>query len=222
MLGSHHDINQNISFLFKFFFLLVIRSYLYWKQLSQDTSKNLVGLLLFHLMKKILWTKQLHFRQILRPSITQSVDGDLLAFVSKVFLTVAIPLSLSILGYMFTISKETKSVLSGITSEFNSWITWSKWLVSLILVSILLGSGAHTASVKCDKSSMVVLHPVVKRRTGLFSLFVLYSVLFFRVTAFSLTIYSAHSLLYLISRHPLSGPFLHFVNMQCCRFVVYF
>ena len=55
----------------------------------------------------------LHFKQILKPSIIQSVDGDLFALVSKAFLAAAIPLSLLILGYMFTNSKETKIVLSG-------------------------------------------------------------------------------------------------------------
>ena len=41
---------------------------------------------------------------------------------------------------------------------------------------------------------MPVLHPLVKRRTGSFGLWVLYSVLFFPDIAFSLTIYLAHSL----------------------------
>ena len=60
-----------------------------------------------------------------------NVDGDLFALVSKAFLTAAIPLSLSILGYMFTISNKTKIVLSGILSEFNLSIISNKWLVSL-------------------------------------------------------------------------------------------
>ena len=80
----------------------------------------------------------LHFKQITRPSIIQSVDGDLFALVSKEFLTATIPLSLSILGDIFIISNETKIVLSGIFSGFNLSIILSKWLVSLILVSILL------------------------------------------------------------------------------------
>ena len=50
MLVNHHDIDQNISFIGKFFFLLVICSYLYWKQLSQRTSNIFVHLLLFHLI----------------------------------------------------------------------------------------------------------------------------------------------------------------------------
>ena len=69
----------------------------------------------------------LHFKQISRPSIIRSVDGNLYVLVSKSFLTAAIPLS-----------------LSGILSEFNSSIMSSKWLVSLILVSILLVSGPQT------------------------------------------------------------------------------
>ena len=64
-----------------------------------------------------------------------------------------------------------------------------------IFVSILLVSGTQTTSIKRDKFSMAVLHPVVKRRTGLFGLCFLYSVLFFPGAAFSLTIYLAHSLL---------------------------
>ena len=91
-------------------------------------------------------------------------DGDLFALVSKAFLTAV----LSILGYIFTISNETKIVLPGILSEFNSSIISSKWLKSLIFVSILLVSGAQTTSMKRDKLSMAVLHPVVKRLTGLF------------------------------------------------------
>ena len=58
-------------------------------------------------------------------------------------------------------------------------------------MSILLVSGAQTTSIKRDKFSMAVLHPVIKRRTGLISLCILYSVLFFPGTAFSLTIYLA-------------------------------
>ena len=77
----------------------------------------------------------------------QSVNDVLFALVFRVFLTAAIPLSLLILGYMFTISKETKIVLSGIISEFNSSIISSKWLVSLILVSILLVNGVQTTSI---------------------------------------------------------------------------
>ena len=56
-------------------------------------------------------------------------------------------------------------------------------------------SGAQSNSIKHDKFSMVVLHPVVKRRTGLFDFWVLYSVLFFSGTAFTLTMYLAYSLL---------------------------
>ena len=56
----------------------------------------------------------------------QSVNDVLFALVFRVFLTAAIPLSLLILGYVFTISKETKIVLSGIISEFNSSIISSK------------------------------------------------------------------------------------------------
>ena len=140
MLNNHHDIDQNISFLGKYFFSLVIRSYLYQKQLNQYTNKSLAHLLLlFHWNEEDfanqIWL--LYFKQILRPVSIQSVDGDLFVLVSKAFLTAAIPLSLSILGYMFTISKETKILLSGIFSEFNSSIISSKWLVSLTLVSIL-------------------------------------------------------------------------------------
>ena len=81
-------------------------------------------------------------------------------------------------------TKKTKIALSGIVSEFNSSIISSKLLVSLILVSILLVSGAQTTSIKRDKFSMAVLHPIVKRCTGLFGLCVLYSVLFFLVHYF--------------------------------------
>ena len=137
----------------------------------------------------------LYFKQISRPSIIQTVNGDLYARVSKAFLTAAIPPSLSMLRYMFTKSSKTKIVLSGILFEFNSSIIWSKWLVSLILVSILLVSGAQTTSIKRDKISMAVLHPFIKRCTGLYDLWVLYSVLFFPGTAFSLTTYLAYSLL---------------------------
>ena len=42
---------------------------------------------------------------------------------------------------------------------------------------------------------MAVLHPFIKRFTGLYDLWVLYSVLFLPGTAFSLTIYLAYSLL---------------------------
>ena len=139
MLNNHHDIGHiNISFFGKYFFLLVIRSCLYQKQLNHHTNKSLVT----PVAVPFNWRRfcepnleLLHFKHISEPSIKQSVDGDLYALVSKAFLTVAIPLSLSILGYMFTISNETKIILSGILSEFNSSIIWSKWLVSLILVS---------------------------------------------------------------------------------------
>ena len=75
--------------------------------------------------------------------------------------------------------------------SLNLSIISSKWLVSIILVSILLVSEAQTTSRKRDKFSMAVLHLVIKRRSGLFSLCILYSVLFFPDTAFSLTIYLA-------------------------------
>ena len=117
----------------------------------------------------------LHFKQILRSSIIQSVDGVSLALVSKAFLTAVIP-------HMFTISKETKIVLFGIISEFNLSITSKERLVSLILVSILLVSVSQTTSIKRDIFSMVVLHPVVKKRIWLISLCVLYSILFFPST----------------------------------------
>ena len=54
---------------------------------------------------------------------------------------------------------------------------------------MLLVSGAQTTSLKRDKFSMAVLHPVAKRRTGLLGLWVCYSALFFPGTAFTLTIY---------------------------------
>ena len=54
--------------------------------------------------------------------MTQLVDDVLFALVSKLFQTEIIPLQLSIPEYMFTISKETKIVLSGIISKFNSSI----------------------------------------------------------------------------------------------------
>ena len=75
--------------------------------------------------------------------------------------------------------------------SLNLSIISSKWVVSIILVSILLVNGAQTTSIKRDKFSMAVLHPVIKRRTGLISLCILYSILFFPGTAFSLTIYLA-------------------------------
>ena len=52
MLNNHHDMAQIISFLGKYFFSLVIRSYLYQKQLNQHTNKSLVHLLLFHLIEE--------------------------------------------------------------------------------------------------------------------------------------------------------------------------
>ena len=195
MLNNHHDIDQNISFLGKYFFSLVTHFYLYQKQLNQHTNKSLVHLLLFHLIEEDF------VNQIWNYCISNRFQDLLLWNQSMVismplaFLAAAIPLSLSILGYMFPISNETKIVLSGILSEFNSSIISSKWLVSLILVSILLVSGAQTTSIKRDKFSMAVLHPVVKRRAGLFGLWVVYSVLLFPGTAFLLTIYLAYSLL---------------------------
>ena len=115
------------------------------------------------------------------PSIIQSVDGDLLALVSKAFLRAAMPLSLLMLGYIFTISKETKTVLCGIIFKFNSSIISSKWLVSVILVSILLVSGTQTTSIKGDKFSVVVLHPVVKSCGGCVLCFELSLILSFYV-----------------------------------------
>ena len=54
---------------------------------------------------------------------------------------------------------------------------------------MLLVRGAKTTSIKRDKFLMAMLHPVVKRRTGLLGLWVLYSALFYPGTAFTLTIY---------------------------------
>lgn len=73
---------------------------------------------------------------------------------------------------MFIIPKETKVVLSGTVSEFNSSIISSKWLVSLIFLSILLVNWVQDTSIKYDKSSMGVFHPIVKMCAGLFGLFV--------------------------------------------------
>ena len=79
---------------------------------------------------------------------------------------------------MLTISKTTETVIYGIIPEFNSSVTSRKWLKSLILVSILLIREAKTISIKRDKLSMAVLHPIAKRPIGLFGLKRLYSVLF--------------------------------------------
>ena len=42
MLNNHRSVDQNISFLGKHFFLLVIGAYLYHKQLNQHANKSLV------------------------------------------------------------------------------------------------------------------------------------------------------------------------------------
>ena len=85
MLNNHHDIDQNISFLGKYFFSLVIRSYLYQKQLNQHTKKSLVHLLLFHLIKEEF------VKQIWNYCISNKIQGLLLY---NQLMVIYLPLSL--------------------------------------------------------------------------------------------------------------------------------
>ena len=133
MLGNYHDIDENISFLkvsisFRLEYgLICIKNGLISIRASVSVPFSWRRFCESNL-------ELLHFKQISWPSFIQSVDVVLFALVSKAFLAAAIPLSLSIVGYIFTTSKETKNILSVIISEFNSSIISSKWLVSIILV----------------------------------------------------------------------------------------
>ena len=116
MLDNHHYIDQNTSFLGKYFFLLVIRS-AYEQEFDAPVTVPFNRKRFCELNLELL-----HFKQISRSSNIQSADGDIFVLVSKAFLTTAISLPLSMIGYMFTISKETKIVLSRIISTFSSLV----------------------------------------------------------------------------------------------------
>ncbi|XP_057294639.1 uncharacterized protein LOC130623170 [Hydractinia symbiolongicarpus] len=105
-------------------------------------------------------------RQIFSASTRQAVEGDCSALVSRQLRTAFIPKVLSMLGNMFTISNETSMVLSVIVFEFKLSIICKRCWVSLILVAIDSAIGAQCFSTKIARFSMAVLHPVVRRRTG--------------------------------------------------------
>ena len=105
-------------------------------------------------------------RQILNASTRQAVEGDCDVLVSKQLRTAFIPIVLSMLGNIFTISNDTRMVFSAIVFEFKSSIICNRCWVSLILVGIESASGAQCFSTKIARFSMAVLHPVVRRRTG--------------------------------------------------------
>ena len=139
MLGNHHDMDQNIPFFACNIFLSLLKTTksAYKQKFDVFVAVPFNERRLFESNLELL-----HFKQISRASIIKSVDGVLFVLVSKAFLTALIPLPLSILGNMFTISKEAKKVFSGIVYEFNSSMISSKWLVSPILISISFGSRA--------------------------------------------------------------------------------
>ena len=115
--------------------------------------------------------------QILIPSITHSVDGIVLfGLVFKVVDIASIPLILSIIGNILTISNDTSMDEFWMCLVFNSSIISSRCDVSRIFVSISLASGAQICSRYLARFSIAVLQPVVYNRTGISGLWVLYRV----------------------------------------------
>ena len=101
--------------------------------------------------------------------------------------------------------------LSGIISIFNSSILSRKSRASLIIVSILLVSGAQTTSTKHVKFSVYIQ---LLKGVLVYLVYVIYIVQCFSWYIISIDDIFSPFFTYFISRYPLNGPFLYFVNMQ--------
>ena len=118
-------------------------------------------------------TELLLYKRNWSHSNTHSVDGLFESLVVSANLTASIPLALSMLGMMLTMSNDTKIISSGVPFWFIVSMISSNWEVSLILQCIFSVKGAHILSINLDRFSIAVLQPVVSNRTGFLCLWVL-------------------------------------------------
>ena len=108
-------------------------------------------------------------KQISSPFIMRSVDGFFEELESKEH-TAFIPLPLSMLSSILSISNKAKISLSGELLLFISSIKSNKCDVSFIIFGRFHVKGVHMISIILDKLSIAVLHPVVSNLTSMVGL----------------------------------------------------
>ena len=102
-----------------------------------------------------------------------SVEGDKLVIESRALFTAVTPLSLSILGNTWIMSKQRRMVLSGIPVAYSYSNISIRWYEPFIFVGMFSVNVGQCFSTNIARFSMALLHPVVRSLTGIFGLCVL-------------------------------------------------